>query len=157
MIDQITVRPASPDDAEALSAIWLETAEILSAGDARFKPASDGVASWCAAFLYDLNQPDRAFFTAVRRGKAVGYLSVGVRPNPGYAIPQFGVVYELCIDSHGRGGGTGSRLWEAAIAWFQERNVARIEINTPTQHAIAQAFWRAIGARAWYDRMWIKL
>jgi GNAT superfamily N-acetyltransferase len=156
-IDQIEVRPSSPEDGEVLAAIWLETAELLAAADPRFALAPDGVKQWRDAFALRLNDPDRAYFTAIRRGHAVGFLAIGVQDNPGYGVGQTGLVYELCIDSHGRGGGVGAKLWEAATAWFQARQIVRVEVRIPTQHAIAQAFWRATGARAWYDHLSIKL
>jgi GNAT superfamily N-acetyltransferase len=157
MIDQISVRPAAPEDAAPLAAIWLETAEMLAAGDPRFKPANDGPAQWLIYFLEQVHQPDRAFFTAIRRGKPSGFLAIAIQANPGYATNRVGVVLDLCVDSHGRGGSTGAKLWEAGSAWFREQGIARVEIRVPASHAIAQAFWRATGARAWYDLLTIKL
>lgn len=158
MIDQISVRAAQPDDAQALSLIWLETAELLATLDGRFRLQPDGAARWRTYFLATLDAPDSAIFAAIRRGVPSGYLIGGVVSNaPGFAPDRIGIVRDLSIDSHGHGGATGTKLWEAFSGWLRERQITQVELHIPSQHMPAQAFWRAIGARAWYDHMQIKL
>ncbi len=157
-MDTLEVRRALAADLEAAGRIWQESAETLSQLDPRYRTAPDGLERWKSARLAGLANPDQCLFVALRRGEVMAYLCGTLKPNlPGLLPEQIGVIDELAVDSHGHGGGPGRLLLEAMIGWLRERGISRVEIRVPRQNAIAQAFWRAIGAREWYDLMWFKV
>ncbi len=152
------MRRAEAADLDGLSLIWQETAETLSRLDIRYRVAPDGAAQWRAAFLKALDDPNRCCIVAVRRGTVIGYMIGAVQPNaPGLLPEQIGMVIEMAVDSHGRGGRIGTGMFDLLSAWFREQGIQNVELRVPYRNAIAQAFWRAIGATQLYDHMWLKL
>ncbi len=154
----LEIRFATADDVDGALAIWQETAETRARLDSRYRVASDGLARWRAAFLSGLAEPNRCTAVALRRGALIGYMIGVVQPNLPALLPeQIGVLLELAVDSHGRGGGIGTQLFELLSSWFRERGIQQVELRVPARDAIAQAFWRALGATQLYDYMWVKL
>lgn len=145
----LTVRPATVDDLGALSLIWLETMEILSQADPRVQLVHYANVEWVKAARGWLDDPNCGVFMAERRGSAVAYLVIEARPNtPGLQPDQYGAIRELYADSHGRGeGGVGRVLLDQARTWCAGRGIRQMRVEVPKQHAIAQAFWRASGAK----------
>ncbi|QXC63202.1 GNAT family N-acetyltransferase [Aquihabitans sp. G128] len=82
-----------------------------------------------------------------RPGTVFGYADLGpVHPDdrePGAA--DAGEVYELYVDPSAQGAGGGSRLLDAAEAWFADRGLARVELTTLATNLRAQAFYAARG------------
>lgn len=151
-------RRAEAADLDGLTAIWQETAETLSKLDSRYRIAPNGADRWGAAFLNGLDDPDRCSIVALRRGTLIGYMIGVVQPNlPGLLPEQIGIVSELAVDSHGRGGGIGTGMFDLLSAWFKARGIGQVEVRVASRNAIAQAFWRAMGATQLYDQLWIKV
>jgi ribosomal protein S18 acetylase RimI-like enzyme len=156
-----TVRRAAADDADKLLFIWQETADMLSKSDRHITFAPDAADCWRRDLLEWLQRDDVAVFVAesqIAEGKVLGYIVGSIANNPPVLTPrQYGYVSELAIDSHAKMGGLGRSMLEALKLWFKERNLTHIEARVPNRHAIAQAFWRALGASELYDQMWLRL
>jgi len=153
-LDQYAVRRTAAADLDPLSLIWLESAEMLAGLDPRITVPPEGAALWLRYTQAALNEPHFCAFTAWRRERPAGYIFGRIVPDP---LLTVGLVEDLAVDSHGRGGGPGRLLWDALRGWFTEQNITLAEVRVPTQSAIAQAFWRASGAREWYDLLRLKV
>ncbi len=155
------VRRAKPADADAMLFVWQETAGMLAKGDSRFHLTPDAPAQWQSELRGWLVQDDVAVFVAESLTKPdhiLGYIVGMVQVNaPTFAPEPYGFVSDLAVDSHAKAGRIGRELFDALKLWFHERGVAHIEARVPTRHAIAQAFWRALGATELYEQMWLKL
>lgn len=152
------VRRASPADVERIEFIWHETSEMLSRADKRYQLAPDAAEQWHGALYNWLTREEVAIFVADRDGKAIGYIIGFTVSNLPTLLPErYGYVSDLAVDSHAKTGGIGRELFVALKGWFAEQNVTHVEARIPHRHAIAQAFWRAIGATELYDVLWLKL
>jgi hypothetical protein len=69
---------------------------------------------------------------------------------------QVGLITEIAIDAHGYHGGVGRKLVSALRDWFSEQGAQQTVIWTPHYDAVAQAFWRSLGAAEWVDVLWMK-
>ncbi|HVU14080.1 MAG TPA: GNAT family N-acetyltransferase, partial [Phototrophicaceae bacterium] len=96
------------------------------------------------------------FFAAEREDSVIGYIVGWLQPRPGIMPEQIGLINEMAIDAHGYYGGVGRTLVEALRGWFAERGVAQTVVWVPHYDAVAQAFWRSLGAAEWVDVLWIK-
>ena len=155
------VRRATSADAEKMLFIWQETADMLAKGDSRFMLLPGTADRWRASLHEWLQRDDVAVFVAestVKEGHVLGYVVGAVVSNLPILQPErLGFVSELAVDSHGKAGGIGRGLFDALKGWFRERGVTNVEARVPHHHAIAQAFWRALGASEIYQAMWLKL
>lgn len=159
MTDQtLYIRTAAAEDAEALALLWRDNADTLAKLDPRFRLAPDGMARWREAFLAGLINTHRQTVVAVRNRTLIGCMTGQVMPNaPGFAPAEIGVITELIVDSHGRGGGIGTGMLETLSEWFRAHHVTVIEAHVPAHNPIAQAFWRALGAVEVTHYMRVKL
>lgn len=155
----LTVRPVASGDLGALSLIWLETMEILAQADPRIQMMHYANVEWVKAAQVWLDDPHFALFIAERRDTPVAYLVVEDRPNVAGLLPErYGMIHELYADSHGRGeGGVGRVLLDQARMWLLARGIRQLRADIPKQHAIAQAFWRASGAKPVAEQFILKL
>jgi GNAT superfamily N-acetyltransferase len=94
----------------------------------------------------------------IKEGHLLGYIVGSVVENLPTLLPEkHGYVGDLAVDAHGKVGGIGRNLFEALKGWFRDRGVTHVEARVPYRHAVAQAFWRALGATEWYEHLWLKL
>ena len=54
-------------------------------------------------------------------------------------------MYELYVDPTAQGRGGGGRLLDAALRWFADLGLARVELSTLASNPSAQAFYEARG------------
>jgi ribosomal protein S18 acetylase RimI-like enzyme len=154
--NSFTIRLATSADLDAMTAIWLETAEMLARADHRMKIAPNGTTIWRDAVANLMTDTTKRILVADRRGTAIGYLVGGIFQNPGFLPERSGLVYELAVDAHGKAGGIGRELVAAFWGWLHEQGITDIEARVPVTHPIAQAFWRASGATILFEHMRIK-
>jgi RimJ/RimL family protein N-acetyltransferase len=158
MDQSLLIRPANAEDADALALLWRDNADTLAKLDPRVRLAPDGMARWRAAFLTVLTNTNQHMVVTVRDRTPIGCMTGAIVPNmPGFLPDEIGVITELIVDSHGRGGGIGTGMLEAVTAWFSARQVTVVEANVPAHNPIAQAFWRALGAVEVSHQMRVKL
>ena len=155
------VRRATPADADTMQFIWQETSDTLAKNDSRFRAAENAAAGWGKSLLEWMKRDDIAIFVAeskITEGRVLGYIIGSVVTNvPGLPVEHHGYVTELAVDSHSKAGGIGRALFDDLRKWFAEHGVTHVEARVPVRHAIAQAFWRALGASELYEQMWLKL
>lgn len=153
-VNDLIVRRAQATDSDALCAIWLENAELLVKADTSYGLAPDAAEQWQAALATWLGRPDVAVFVAERQGKVLGFLVAALAGNaPGLLPARYGFISDLAVDPHAKSGGIGRALLEATRAWFRSGGIDQIEARVPARNAVAQAFWRAVGATRTYEQM----
>jgi ribosomal protein S18 acetylase RimI-like enzyme len=142
------VRPATPDDAQAIAEIQVETwraaylgvmpREVLDGLD-----ANESTRTW----RHWLSVETTAQFVAERSGAVVGFASVG----PSRHEPESGEVYSIYVRPDAWGTGSGSALMDAAVAWLADRWQEAIlwvaEENTRARRFYERYGWVAESAR----------
>lgn len=154
----LIVRAATTTDIPALVPLWYEKTILQQQADRRIVIAPQGREQWTAAAHEWLADPHTMLFIATDADTLAGYLVVGVRPNaPGLLPSHIGVIADIALDAHHYHAGVGRNLVEAACGWLRAHEIQHISIDVVRRHAVEQAFWRALGAREWTDRLWMKL
>jgi len=121
--------------------------------DPRFEtsPAANLV---MAKWIEDQLQNDRsAIFVAEESpGAPEGYCHAMMQEYPPI-VPRtlFGYVSEVAV--HRRRRGVGSRLLEAAHAWFRQQGATYVEVNVSVKNAVALGFWKKHGYAAIIERL----
>lgn len=144
-----TIRPATPADAEVLSALsratFVETFGAMGYHPddlAQFLEASYGLPA-TAVLLAD---PAHGAWLAERGGEAVGYAVAGPcgLPNPA-VTPSCGELQRLYLRRHAQSGGIGAALMAAALAWLERDGPRPLWLGVWSGNHGAQRFYRRYG------------
>ena len=137
---EITLRPATPDDADALAAVQ----NAIFAAGLRKTPVD---ADRMRAIYLDLPQT-LALTVAERQGKVLGFQWLG-RAWPGneYGVaPGWGMIGTHIRPDAGRSG-IGRRLFAETLAAAQRAGLAHIDASIGDDNAPAFAYYQAMGFR----------
>lgn len=146
------IRRATPNDAEALSAIgratFVETfGHLYPAEDlARFLDQAHGI----RRIRQILAHPRKASWIVEADGKVIGYALAGPcdLPHPDVR-PEDGELKRLYLLKDYQGGGTGSRLRDEALRWLEAQGCSRIWIGVWSENHGAQRLY----ARAGFEKV----
>lgn len=153
----LTVRPATTTDIPRLALLWYEKTVLQQQADPRLRLAPDAAAKWSAAAQGWLEDETRAVFVASSADLPVGYLVAAVENNaPGLLPERIGTLLDLALDAHGYHAGAGRALVNAARDWLRAQGIEQAKVTISRRHAVEQAFWRALGAKDWFDCLWMK-
>lgn len=150
----LTIRTATETDLLALAHLWHE--KMLLQAHSRTTLAANARFQWVDAAKSWLGDSRCGFFAAERDEEVIGYIVGWLQPMPGFSPEQIGLVTEIAIDAHGYHGGAGRQLVTALRGWFVAQGATQTAVWTPHYDAVAQAFWRSLGAAEWMDVLWIK-
>ena len=154
---QVVIRRARAEDVESIVRLWREMWEFHVPLDPRFEvtAAADVVMEkWIEESLQSSRS---ALFVAERApGSPEAYCHAMILENPPIVPWQFyGYVSEVAVRR--RRGGLGTRLIEAAHAWFREKGLPYAEVNVSVRNAVARSFWRRQGYSEFLERLHRKL
>ena len=141
----IDIRPATPDDAGAISAVHESAWRHAYAGIIPHKSLGAMI-----------NRRDGAWWTrAIRRGTSIlvidfagtiaGYVTYGL--NRARALPQDGEIYELYLLPEYQGIGLGSRLFDAARRELSAHGCSGLVVWALEENTPALDFYTAKGGR----------
>jgi GNAT superfamily N-acetyltransferase len=147
------VRRGRAEDVERIVRLWREMWDFHTPLDARFEatPAADLVmGKWIEENLQ--SERSSIFVAEETPGSLAGYCHAMILENPPVVPWQFyGYVSEIAV--HPRREGTGTRLLEAAHAWFREKGLPYAEVNVSVKNPVARSFWRKRGYSEFLERL----
>ena len=151
------IRRARPEDADPIVRLWREMWDFHAPYDARFQatPAADlAMASWIEMHLG--HERSIVLVAENERSEVEGYLLGMILENfPGLPAQFYGRVSEIAV--HRRRAGVGTKLLEAAHAWFRERGVPYVEVDVSVKNPVARGFWRKRGYGDFLERLRVDL
>lgn len=169
----VTIRPARPDDAEALAALKLNTFRetFLEEGFAIPYPAADLAIferdSYSApSVAAELADPTKRSWVAERDGRLLGYAQVGPCKLPHDEVADgHGELYQLYVLREAQGLKLGKGLLDAAMAHLASAHPGPVWLGVWSGNDKAQAVYAARGFRkvgdyrfkvgSWYDEEYI--
>jgi len=136
----VTIRPASPDNASAVSRIY---AESSNAAFEAYQPArvvtDELVARWAA----DLSSPRHDWWVAEAEGSAVGLAGVGPSRDP--VGPRVGELDTIAVTPAMWRRGVGRRLMQVANARLDELDYDEAVLWTWRDYDPGYSFYRSLG------------
>lgn len=150
----LTIRPARPDDAEALARSWLDGAsELIELAPERFRlPEADGLVEFLRADL-EQDPPDVLSVVAEIDGEVFG--SLEARLLAPMESARFQVleglgrtrvyVDHLRVDPLFRRQGVASRLMAEAEQWGRKHGATSIALDTSAESPLSIGFYEAAG------------
>ncbi len=156
-MQNITIRPAAPDDIPILAELWYEKKVIESQSDRRFRFQSQDIKSWSTALEGWLADSRCCVLVAQGEVEIYGYIIGWTQSNPPGIVPQrVGAVTELVVGAHSYQSGLGRTMLQPLREWFSQQGIKQIIAYVHHRQPIEQAFWRALGAKEWIDLMWME-
>ncbi|HLA44486.1 MAG TPA: GNAT family N-acetyltransferase [Aggregatilineales bacterium] len=150
-----SVREAITKDIEELLRLWQERTDIYLQSERRQRIKQE---TWREAVLNWIQHDDAVVLVADRDGQLIGYIVGWVWHNPPLIEPaHYGLVSEMSVDGHCKQGGVGTAMLDHLKTWFRERELGYFEVRVPVRQPIEQAFWRAVGAKDFYDHLYYRL
>jgi ribosomal protein S18 acetylase RimI-like enzyme len=152
-----TVRPATPDDAEALARSWLRGArELIVMAPERFRlPDTDGLVDFLRSDLERPSEPDVLSLVAELEREVVG--SLEARLIAAIASARFQVldhlsrprvyVDHLSVEPSYRRRGVATELMAAAERWGVKHGAASVALETCAESPLSVPFYEAAGYR----------
>jgi phosphinothricin acetyltransferase len=142
------IRQASLDDLDAIEFLWREMMDFHIAIDDYFTLIPEAETNH-RTYMTDLLQDEsKRVFVADDAGNILGYLVAEVNTYPPIFVHKnYGHIGAISVSDSARRQGLGRKLLEAALDWFREQNLRRVECGVAVNNPVSQGFWEAMGFR----------
>ncbi|MGL5857794.1 MAG: GNAT family N-acetyltransferase [Angustibacter sp.] len=152
LVADASVRPARPDDVEALADIqiraWRTHYQQLLPSTSDNLLAPDVLASSWRAAVVSAPSARHRLLVATAGTRVVGFAAVAPSVDPDSSPDSDGELSVLVVDPEAADHGHGSRLLNAAADTLRDSGVRRIRTWVPEQDGARQEFLAAAGLRA---------
>ena len=156
MSADVIVRPARPDDIEALGRLGTYLVEEHYGFDPQrfIEPHPDTPRRYGEFLEAQSAGPDRFVLIAEQDGAVVGYVFGGME-GADYMVLRgpAGAIYDLVVDPDRRRQGIGKMLLDAALAALAERGAPRAVLGTAEKNSNAQRLFERSGFRRTLSEM----
>jgi ribosomal protein S18 acetylase RimI-like enzyme len=156
LVVDVVIRPARPEDADAIGALWAALVAHHHALDSALPPAApDGPARYARAINDHLRSATTQVLVAECDGRIVGYALAVVADmvSSFFAHEATGFIADLFVSPSCRRQGIGRQLVLALADWFAGRGLRQFEWHVAAHNEDAQAFWRSLGGAPVLIRM----
>ena len=130
----VSIRPATVEDAPAITALLLQLG---------YPETEDTIHRRLAALCGKTDSTVLAAEDGHHRITGCAHVLIDARLAEG----RRGEISSIVVDARVRSRGTGARLVQAAAAWLQARNIARLRIRCNARRDQAHRFYETLGFR----------
>jgi len=133
----MTVRRATPDDYEAVAALWVEFDHEIP------PPTHEGPADHDKelAEVKEILESETAFVALDEEGVPVGFVLARER------APGFGTLTDLYVRQLDRRSGVGTQLMREVLAAFRERGIEQVDLEVVAANTVARALYQRWGLK----------
>ena len=156
----MNIRPATVDDVAAIQHLYRELdrhhADLMPgvfrhlADDAR---PTKLILDW-------IENPEADYLVAEEDGWIVGFLNLRRAAHPRFPMFQphdYAEIENAVIEGSRRGGGIGTQLFNAAVAWAQERGLQYVQTTVWTANSTAKEFYLHQGFQPMTEKLELDL
>jgi len=141
--DGFRIRKATWEDTEAISELWKELMDFHKERDRRFTRSADGHKRFAEFISGRIAHETSCVLLAEQQDEIVGYcLATISKYPPVYEHQEYGAIFDLAVTENCRRKGIGQALAEAALQWFSEQDIHRVEVRVATLNKISTSFWK---------------
>ena len=152
------IRPAVASDLPAATQLWFDRITLLQQTDLRIALLPDARRDWRETALNWIADKRILFLVAENKEELVGFAAVKIGPGqPGLHPKQLGILLEMAVDMHETHRGLSDQLLSRAKRWLASAGVTQLEVDVPARYPVEAAYWRARGATACSERLWLRL
>ncbi|MHA2423512.1 MAG: GNAT family N-acetyltransferase [Candidatus Thorarchaeota archaeon] len=156
--DEFEIQTGSANDADAYVELFIESANYHSTLDGRFQYDS-GLSEMTRNFYTSqCDSEDSWTGFAILDKRIVGYITAVVRKRgPIHKIKTIGFIEGLFVKPDMRGQGIGTRLWNEALQWLENKKIGIIHLSVASENPLANEFWIRKGFSPFMFQMEINL
>jgi len=141
------VREASAKELPCLEELWKALYQHQSVHGMQIKVPEAAFVSWVEGLKPVLGR-FATVIIAESSGVLVGFLAGRVRMLPPYfGGEQVGFIGEVFVSAKHRSKGIGERMLTAAVEWYRERSIRRVELQVFSKNPRAFAFYERLGRK----------
>lgn len=159
-MDDLVIRPATGDDADAIAALWQQLVDHHHGLDAALPTATrDGPKRYADRVKHQLDDSFTHIIVAEQAGEIAGYvlgMVVDLLPDM-FQGKMTGFLADIYVDESLRQRGVGRALVDELASWFKSRGVEQMEWYVASRNAAGRAFWENLGGRDVMVRMRLDL
>ena len=144
--DGLRIRKAIQEDTRAIVELWKELMDFHKERDQHFTRSADGHKRFAEFVSGRMVHETSCVLVAEQQDEIIGYcLATISKYPPVYEYQEYGAIFDLAITEKYRRKGIGQALVEAALQWFSEQKIRRVEVRIATSNEVSTAFWKKIG------------
>ncbi len=152
--DDITIRPATLDDADAIVALWMAMMHEHESFDPRVRLAENAANAYRQYARYHISNGG-AVFVAEHLDRIVGFcLGYPARNLPMFLPAQYGYLSDVMVSQPWRRKGVGRALVRAAREWFRTEGIPHVQLQVYNSNGPGRAFWEKEGFADFIHGMW---
>jgi ribosomal protein S18 acetylase RimI-like enzyme len=155
-VAEITIRPMTKDDADAIAELWLALVAYHQVLDPALPAAAPGGQHRYVRRLIDrIDDPYTCALVAEEDGHVMGFVlgMVVDLMQDIFAQEMGGFLADIYVEPEYRKRGVGKALVNTLRQWFRQRNIHSFEWHVAAHNPDGIAFWRAVGGREVMIRM----
>lgn len=155
-MDTLVIRPATVEDADAISRLWEQLVAYHYALDAALpQPSTNGAQVYAQRIANRIDDAYTLTLVAEDNNRIVGYaLGVIIDPVPEMFAPVLsGFIADIYVLESHRRQGIGRHLIQEMAQWFLSMKVAHYELHVAAANTAGIAFWKSLGGRELIVRM----
>lgn len=155
-LDEVLIRPATVEDAEAIARMWERLVEYHRNLDHDLPPATaDGPRRYARSLAQRVDDTHTCTYVAEGDGQLIGYILGVIVDFPPEMFEQepSGFLADIYVEDAYRGQGVGSALVNALAEWFEQKGLTYFEWHVAARNTVGLRFWRKMGGREVMVRM----
>lgn len=147
MASEVRVRRAKLSDLTVITRLWRELIGFHeSLGGQDFRLAPNAEADWKRYLRGHLTGASKLCLVAEAGRRPVGFLLASIELRPPILMERkYGHISDAYVQEPERGKGVGKALVADALAWFEEKRVMRVRLQTDARNTLGFEFWKKLG------------
>ena len=152
------IRRATLADLDPIEALWREMMDFHAAFDDHFTLSSQADANHRIHMTNLLQDESKRIFVADDGDQLLGYLMAEIKTYPPiYLVQKYGYIGTISVTESARRTGIGSKLLNAALDWFRDNDLQRVECAVAVENPVSRGFWKGVGFREIKETLFLDL
>jgi ribosomal protein S18 acetylase RimI-like enzyme len=152
----VEIAPAADRHIPEIVEIWKEFIDYHRGIDPFFTRREDGHVNFERFVRGLIGSDDSQVLVAMDDGSVVAYsiARIGEYP-PAYTREVHGLICDMAVKSGYRRQGIGERMLKQMLAWFESRNLKRIELHVVARNTTGYSFWKKHGFKDYMHILYV--
>lgn len=153
-----TIRIATLADLDQIVVLWREMMDFHCELDPKFAMREEAPVNFRKHAAESMADPKHRFFVAEVDGNLAGFCQAALAEYPPvFVLTHYGHIMAITVAEPYRRSGIGHVLLEAALQWFREKKITRVEASIATRNPVSRAFWTKESFNPYMEQLILEL
>lgn len=147
-MSEVTVREATPEDADEIVDLWKGFVSFLAPTDPRYQAREGAYEKWRSYFLNRMADSEHAVLFVAEHSEEglVGVIEARIMGgHPVFRVSKHGHLFGHFVAEGHRDEGIGQELVEAAEAWFRDKGLPYYRVQVLSWLPVVKVAYEAMG------------